>query len=139
MGVVTAVIALAVAGALTWKRRLPKTVALLALVAGSALTTGFVGHILHKVAHWVAGLTASLTSAAFGVAVPSALVVVALIVFVHDVWPGNKAGRLTAGIGLMLPPLIAYVGGAAGSLAGSGIGALGGAVSSALRALFGGA
>lgn len=138
MGVATAVIALAIAGTLMWKRRLPTIVALLALVAGVGLSGGFVGSLLHKGIDAAASMVGSLTSAAFGVAVPAVLAIVALIVFVHDVLPGSKATRLTAGIGLALPPLLTYLGGAVGTLAGSGADTLGDAVSGVLSALFGG-
>lgn len=136
MGTAVAVIALAVAGVLTWKSKLPKTVALLTLVAGSGLSHGFLGGLLHKFAGWGVHLVGTFTDAAFGVAVPVVLAVVALIVYV--MWPRHSAGRMTAGIGLVLPMLVAYLGGAAGSLAGSGVHVISAAVGRALAALFGG-
>lgn len=137
MGTAVAVVALAVAGTLMWKRRLPKIVALLALVAGAGLSSGFLGRLLERGIDGAASLMGSLTSAAFGAAVPAVLAVVGLIVFIHDLWPGNRAGRLTAGVGLALPPLLGHLGGAAGSIAGSGVEAVGSAVGGALGALFG--
>lgn len=137
MGTAVAVVALAIAGTLMWKKRLPKIVALLALVAGAGLTSGFLGGLLERGISGAGSLMASLTSAAFGTAVPVVLAVVGLIVYVHDLWPGNRAGRLTAGIGLVLPLLIGHLGGAAGSIAGSGVEAIGSAVGGALSALFG--
>lgn len=140
MGIVTAVIALAIAGTLTWKRKLPKIVSLLTLVAGSGLTAGFLGRMLYRGAHWAAGLTGTATSAAFGVAVPSVLAIVAAIIYVHDVWPGHKASRFTTPtIGLLLPALVSYMGGAAGSLAGSGVHMLGIGFGHLIDAIFGGA
>lgn len=138
MGVTTAVIALAIAGTLTWKRKLPKIVALLALVAGAGLTSGWVGNTLHSCVGALADLVGSFTSSAFGVAVPAVIAVVGLIIFVHDIWPRHSASRLTAGVGLVLPVLLTYLGGVAGSAAGSVIDGISSAASSALTALFGG-
>lgn len=138
MGTAVAVIALAIAAVLTWKHKMPKIVALLTLVAGSGLQTGWVGRMLGAGVDAVAALVGSATSAAFGVAVPAVVAVVAFIVYVHDMWPRHSAGRVTAGIGLLLPTLIEYLGGAAGSLSGSGVDMVGNAVGRALGALFGG-
>lgn len=137
-GTAVAVIALAIAGVLTWKRKASKIVALLALVAGGGLQAGWLGGMLSQGIAAATSLVGSLTSAAFGVAVPAVLAVAGLIVYVHDMWPKHSAGRLTAGIGLVLPTLIASLGGAAGSIAGSGVSAIGSAVGGALGALFGG-
>lgn len=138
MGTAIAVIALAIAGVLTWKHKMPKIVALLTLVAGGGLQTGWVGRMLEAGVDAVAALVGSATSAAFGVAVPAVVAVVALIIYVHDMWPRHSAGRVTAGIGLLLPTLIEYLGGAAGSLSGAGVDMVGNAVGRALGALFGG-
>lgn len=138
MGTAVAVIALTIAGVLMWKRKMPKIVALLMLVAGGGLQAGWLGGILASGIDAAAALAGSLTSAAFGTAVPAVLAVVGLIVYVHDMWPKHSAGRLTAGIGLVLPALVSYLGGAAGSIAGSGVDAIGGAIGGALGALFGG-
>lgn len=138
MGVATAVIALAIAGTLMWKRKMPKTVAVLALVAGAGLTSGWVGQTLHGLVGAGADLVGSLTSSAFGVAVPAILAIVGLIIFAHDIWPKNKANRITAVVGLVLPVLLTYLGGVAGSAAGAVISGIGSAASRALSALFGG-
>lgn len=137
MGTAVAVIALAIAGVLTWKHRMPKIVALLALVAGSGLQTGWVGQMLDAGMDGVASLVGALTSAAFGVAVPAVVAVVSLIVYVHDMWPKHSAGRVTAAIGFLLPTLVTYLGGAAGSLSGSGVDMVGNSVGKVLGALFG--
>lgn len=137
MGTAVAVVALAIAGVLTWKRKMRKTVALLTLVAGAGLQTGWVGQMLNAGIGGLTSLTGSLTNAAFGVAVPAVAAVVALIVYVHDMWPKHSAGLGTAVLGLALPNLIGYLGGAAGSLSGSGVDMAGSAIGKLLGALFG--
>lgn len=138
MGTAVAVIALAIAGVLVWKHKMPKIVALLAVVAGSGLQSGWLGQLLHAGVNGVASMVGSLTNAAFGVAVPAVVAVVALIIYVHDMWPRHNAGHLTAALGFVLPTLITYLGGAAGSLSGSGVDMVSSVIGRALAALFGG-
>lgn len=137
IGTATAVIALAIAGVLIWKNRMPKTVALLTLVAGGGIAGGVAGDLLHRGLNWTSDLVGQLTSQAFGVAVPAVLAVVALIVYVHDMWPKHKAGRDTAVVGLALPVLVTGMAGAAGSLANQVIDMAGSGASAAFSALFG--
>jgi hypothetical protein len=132
-----AVIALTVAAILHWKKKAPKTCGLLALAAGVGISGGLLGHFVTKAVTWISGLVGDLTTQMFGAAVPAVLAVGALIVFIHDLWPGHKTGRMTPVLGLLLPTLAASVGGAAGSLTGSAIHMISAAIASALTTLFG--
>ncbi|MGH3321330.1 MAG: hypothetical protein ACRDN9_14360 [Streptosporangiaceae bacterium] len=137
VSIATAVIALAIAGVLAWKRKMPKATALLTLIAGAGITGGTAGRLLHQGLAWSSDMVGSLTSAAFGTAVPSVLAVVALVVYVHDMWPKHKANHSTAVVGLVLPLLVTALGGAAGSLAAQAIDMVGAAAGQAFHALLG--
>ncbi|HEY3263311.1 MAG TPA: hypothetical protein VGJ95_24065 [Pseudonocardiaceae bacterium] len=134
----TAVICLAIAGVLWWKRRAPKTVALLALVAGAGITTGALGGMLRQLLGAVSGLVGQLTTQAVGVAVPTVLAVVLLLAYLDDMWPKHKATTVTALFGFLLPIAVASVPGIVGSTTRVAIATLGNGVSALVASLFGG-
>ena len=68
-------------------------------------TVGFLGGALHAIALWVSNLAASVTGWAFAAPVGGlVLVVIAGVIFIHDLHPKNSAGKRTgfAGIALAL-------------------------------------
>jgi len=135
----TAVICLAVAGVLWWKRRAPKTVALLALVAGAGITAGALGGLVRQLLGAVSGLIGQLTTQAVGVAVPTVLAIVLLMTYAHDMWPKHPTTTTTAVLGFLLPITIAGVPGIVGSTTTTAIAMLGNGVSALVGSLFGGA
>lgn len=139
VGSVTAVIALAIAAVLMWKNRASKIVALLALVAGAGITAGLLGQLLRDGLRWASDMVGRLTSTAVGVAVPSVLAIVFVLIYVHDMWPRHRASRVTAFIGLALPVLAVALPGAAGGAVTTVIASTGEGLSRVVAAMFGGA
>ncbi len=132
-----AALALTIAAILVWKKKTPRIAALLALAAGVGITGGLLGRFLTDAVRWMSSLVGDLTSQMLGSAVPAVLAVAALIVFVHDVWPKHTPSRITPAIGLLLPVLVASIGGAAGTLATSAIHMISSALAGALATIFG--
>lgn len=137
-GTVTAVISLAIAVVLAWRRRAPKVVALLALVAGAGITSGTVGRLIRQTLDTVTRLVGDLTTQAVGAAVPSVLAVVLVVLFFHDLLPRSRASRATAVNGLFLPAVATSLPGAAGAFVVSLIGMVGTLIAGLVGAVFGG-
>jgi len=135
----TAVICLAVAGVLWWKRRAPKTIALLAMVAGAGITAGTLGGLVRQLLSTVSSLVGQLTTQAVGVAVPTVLAIVLLMAYVDDMWPKHRATTVTAVFGFLLPITVAGVPGIVGETTTATIAMLGDGVSALIASLFGGA
>jgi hypothetical protein len=112
---VTAVIALAIAGVLMWKKKFPKLVAFLTLVAGASITGGLISGWMQATVDWISRIVGAVTSQAFGVAVPAVMTVIMVLVYVLDMWPKHTPTRITAIIGLFLPLVAVAMPGEAGS------------------------
>jgi len=70
-------------------------------------TVGFLGGALHAVALWVSNLAASLTGWAFAAPVGGlVLVVIAGVIFIHDLMPKHTAGKRTGWAGVALAALL---------------------------------
>jgi hypothetical protein len=70
-------------------------------------TVGFLGGALHAVALWVSNLAASLTGWAFAAPVGGlVLVVIAGVIFIHDLMPKHTAGKRTGWAGIALAALL---------------------------------
>jgi hypothetical protein len=102
------VICLALFGIFYWLGIFATIRAVLAFVGTCLLgTAGFLGGLLHTLATWVAGLANAGTAWATGVAVGgTVLVLVAGIVFVHDLMPKHTSGKRTGWAGIALAVLL---------------------------------
>jgi hypothetical protein len=130
------VVALALAGVFFYLKKVPKITAILALAGGSGVTGGIGGHLLTQSVTWTSTMLGQITATVVGIAVPFILAIVLAIIFVHDVWPKNKATKRTAGIGLVLPTLVAGIPGSAGLAATSAIAMFGTLMSNLVGSIF---
>lgn len=110
MPVLVTVLAFVAFLVLHWLNILPKTRAVAALIAGAGITTGLLGSLLRDGAEWLTRLAGTVTAVLVGAAVPAALAVALLIIFVHDMHPRRKASRRTAVIAFVLPLLLSAAG-----------------------------
>lgn len=131
-------IAAAIAAFLIWRKKAPTTTALLALVVGAGITGGIFGRLVHAIVHWLERFTSTLTSEAFGTAVPAVLGVFLFLWLLHDLHPKHKASHGTAGVALVLPLIAATIPGVAGTVAVSLLQLIQSAMTAFVQALFGG-
>ena len=103
MPVFATVIAFVAFVILHWLNIMPKIRAVAALVAGAGITAGVIGRVMRAGAAWLTHLAGTATAVLLGAAIPAALAISLLIIFVHDMHPRRKASRRTALIGFALP------------------------------------
>ncbi len=139
-GVVSAiagVLALVATALLWWKHALPKVTALMAMTASAGIA-GAVADWMTTGAAWAARTSGDLTAYLFGAPVPTVPLMVAVFIFVFDMWPKRHATRVTAVAGLAIPPLAQFgAAGAVGGLVMTFFGFVTGLVGSGLTALAG--
>ncbi len=95
---------------LHWLNIMPKIRAVAALMAGAGITAGVLGRVMRAGAAWLTHLTGTATTVLLGAAIPAALAISLLIIFVYDMHPRRKASRRTALIGFALPVLLSTAG-----------------------------
>jgi hypothetical protein len=102
------VICLVLFGVFYWLGIMATTRAVLAFVGTCLLgTSGFIGGALQAIGSWLVNLANSGTAWATGIAVGgTALVIVAGVVFVHDLMPKHTAGKRTGCAGILLAALL---------------------------------
>lgn len=83
-GAVSAAIPLFVIGILLWRRILPRTAAILALLAGAALRSGWLYSAIHHLLGWATTAVNAFTGHVMGGAVPGGLALIMLIVYVTE-------------------------------------------------------
>jgi hypothetical protein len=113
--VAVAVFAL-VLGLVQWKRKkTPKIVGWLMLIAGAGIAgaAGWAGDFLRKAGELAGTAMSAGTASTFGVAIPGALVAGVALWLAHDLWPSKKAkaSKLLPWLALAFPTLLAIVGG----------------------------
>jgi hypothetical protein len=81
---VSAAIPLFLIGLLLWRRILPRTAAILALLAGAALRSGWLYTAIHHLLGWANRAIGATTGTLMGGAVPGALALIMLIVYVTE-------------------------------------------------------
>lgn len=139
MATAAAVFALGVLTVLMWKRkRVPRIKMVLALVGGTGLTAGVAGDAMTGGIEAASAWVGSLTSAAFGVAVPGLLAVVAVLIVIFDLKDDKKANLPALMSAIALPALLAAQGGLLGSLGHGLTGGLAGLAAQALSLITGG-
>lgn len=108
-----AVLALVVALIQHKRKRTPKSVGVLMLIAGAGIAgaAGIAGDFLRKGGDLLGTVVSEGTAKAFGVAVPAVLVVGAGLWIAHDMWPKNKPSKLLPWLALALPTLMVIAGG----------------------------
>jgi hypothetical protein len=128
VGLGLAVIAL-VLGAVQMKRKkTPKTVGILFLLAGAGIAggAGLAGNFLRKAGNLIGTATNVGTAKVFGVAVPAALVAGVLLWMFHDLHPKTKKpSAALPWLALILPVLLAAAGGVWAGVGGRVVGGLG--------------
>lgn len=110
MPVFVTVIAFVAFVVLHWLNIMPKVRAVAALAAGTGITAGVIGRVMRAGAAWLTHLAGTATAVLLGAAIPAALAIALLIIFVHDMHPRRKASRRTALIGFALPVLLSTAG-----------------------------
>ncbi|KQC35045.1 hypothetical protein UK82_28725 [Frankia sp. ACN1ag] len=89
-GAVSAAIPLFVIGLLLWQRRVPRVAALLALLAGAALSRGWLYTAIHAGTHAANMVINEVTRTTLGGAVPGALALVLAIYYVLQLIPDEN-------------------------------------------------
>jgi hypothetical protein len=102
------VLCLILFGVFYWLRIFAATRAVLAFVGTCLLgTAGFLGGALHAIASWVTNLANTGTTFASGVAIGgTAAVIIAGVIFIHDLMPKHTAGARTGWAGIALATLL---------------------------------
>ena len=109
-------------GFVLWKRKkTPKLVGWLALIAGFGIGGGLLGALLHQGGTLIARAASTGTELLLGVALPAAVVVGIGLWIGLDLWPKHKPSKALPVLALLFPILLATVG---GMLAGLGNGVL---------------
>ncbi len=124
--IVTALVALVVAGFLIWKKKMPKVTTWLLLIAGAGATVGWIGQITGGVVGWLTNFGNAITQSAAGQAVPWVIAVPVLLNVVHDLLPKGVANRTTMVCAFFLPALAALLPGPIGEAVRTAIGGLAG-------------
>lgn len=109
-----AVLALVVALIQHKRKRTPKSVGVLMLIAGAGIAgaTGIAGDFLRKGGALLGTVVNEGTAKAFGVAVPAVLVVGVGLWVAHDLWPRTKTpSKQLPWLALALPTLMVIAGG----------------------------
>jgi hypothetical protein len=132
--ILAGIIAAVVAVWLIWKRKMPKTTTLLALLAGAGLTIGWLGRGTDAVVDWGVNFADTLTRSAAGQAVGWVVAIPVFLNVVHDLMPKNAANRVTFACAFFLPPLAAVLPGPIGDAVRSAIGGLAGMSADAVNA-----
>lgn len=86
-GAVTAAIPMFVVGILMWRRWLPRVAALFALVAGAALTSGWIYEGIRLALGWATSAIDWVTASTFGGVVPGALALVLVVYYALELRP----------------------------------------------------
>jgi hypothetical protein len=115
-GAVSAAIPLFVIGILLWRRALPRVAALLALLAGTTLTHGWLYTAIHTSVGAASAALNAMTSAALGGVVPGGLALILAIVYILQITPDEATFSRLAAVrtrGLRLPTSTGrgYIGG----------------------------
>lgn len=89
-GGATAAAALVVAGVFMWRGVLPRITALLMLVAGAGLASGWVQHAVTSVVSHISGWIGGITSAAFGASIPWLIAFVLAVYLTVELFPTQR-------------------------------------------------
>lgn len=127
--VAAAVFAL-VLGLVQWKRKkTPKIVGWLMLIAGAGIAgaAGWAGDFLRKAGELAGTGMSAGTAKTFGVAIPGAIVAGVALWLAHDLWPSKKAkaSKLLPWLALAFPTLLAIVGGVWAGMGSDAVNAVG--------------
>lgn len=126
--ITVAVMALVIGFVQHKRKRTPKLVGLLWLVAGAGIAgaAGLLGDFLRKGGDLLGNVASQGTAKVFGVAVPAVLVVGVGLWVAHDLWPKTKTpSKLLPWFALILPTLLAIAGGVWAGVGGSVLDGLG--------------
>ncbi|MCK9895203.1 hypothetical protein [Frankia sp. AgB32] len=94
---VSAAIPLFVIALLLWQRRLPRVTALLGLLAGAALSRGWLHLAIRAGVHWTNVVIDTVTRTTLGGAVPGALALILAIYYVLQIVPNEQTFASLAG------------------------------------------
>lgn len=135
----TALIAGAIGGVLWFYGRLPRLVALLAMVVGLGVN-GWVGGWLHTGGTWAGNQLAHWTTQTVGAGLPGLIAIVLLmIVVIHMIPRLGSPNRFTPAFALALVLMLPLLGGMVGTAGNQAVAWLGNGAATAATRLFGGA
>ncbi|WP_158009677.1 hypothetical protein [Carbonactinospora thermoautotrophica] len=131
-----AVVCLFVAGVLHKRRKAPKTVGVLMLLAGFGVS-GLVGQLLHRLGAAFGHVAAVGTARLFGVAVPAAVLIAAGVWLFFDLHPKEgKPSKALPVLAFVFPTLLSVLGGVYVGLGGQVLTTIGTGVSELATTVF---